>query len=272
MNNRFFLGLTLKEWFIIQTPTEQSNWLKGMSLLITSHNQLALTSCVARCLFGGLFFWGVINHSQLLWNASQCSGTVWSWQRWFSVSKLTFLIIYFGLPCMHTESWKRLAKNRGLRGREARMLPCAPLQPPFPVKLSVPLFEEEGRGGFPYLCLAYEFSSHRRGLLPEQADLAESHAAKLYSSWGESLLWITPCPQSGLVLISLLVCAQTEGVLLITANTFEDSLDEFQESIIIKNVLFFRLLYDGLKYKRPKHINQVVETIKDNGDLKVQLH
>lgn len=47
---------------------------------------------------------------------------------------------------------------------------------------------------FPYLCFFF-FPSHRRGLLPEQADVVESCAAKLYSSWGESLLWIKPCPQ-----------------------------------------------------------------------------
>jgi len=58
------------------------------------------------------------------------------------------------------------------------MFPCAPLPPPFSVKLSMPLFKEEGRGGVPYLCLAYEFPSHRGGLLPEQADIVESHAAK----------------------------------------------------------------------------------------------
>lgn len=76
---------------------------------------------------------------------------------------------------------------------------------------------------FPYLCFFF-FPSHRRGLLPEQADIVESCAAKLYSSWGESLLWIKPCPQPGLVLISLLLFSQTGGVLLITAYTFEESL------------------------------------------------
>ncbi len=65
------------------------------------------------------------------------------------------------------------------------MLPSAPPPPPTPVKLSMPLFEEEGREVYPYLCLADDFfflPSHRRGLLPEQADIVESHAAKLYSS------------------------------------------------------------------------------------------
>lgn len=65
------------------------------------------------------------------------------------------------------------------------MLPCALPPPPSPAKLSMPLFEEEGREVILYLCLAYEFFSppgHRIGLLPEQADIEESHAAKLYSS------------------------------------------------------------------------------------------
>lgn len=93
-----------------------------------------------------------------------------------------------------------------------------------------------GRLSLPLPCLWIFLSpGHRGGLLPEQADVAESHAAKLYSSWGENLLWIKACPQSGLVLISLLLCSQTRGVLLITVSAFEGSLqfDQFQEPIII---------------------------------------
>lgn len=52
-------------------------------------------------------------------------------------------------------------------------------------------------------------SGHRGGLLPERADVGQSHAAKLHSSWGENLLWIKPRPQSGLVLISPL-CVQSD--------------------------------------------------------------
>lgn len=110
-----------------------------------------------------------------------------------------------------------------------------------PVKLSMPLFEEEGREVILTFALLMIFFSlgHRRGLLPEQADIVESHAAKSYSSWGGNLLWIKPRPQSGLVLISLLLCSQTEGVLLITAYTFEGSLqfNQFQVSIIIKWII-----------------------------------
>lgn len=61
------------------------------------------------------------------------------------------------------------------------------------------LFEEEKREVFP--TSAYEFffftPSHRRGLLPEQAGVMESHAASLCSSWG-SLRWIKPRRQFGL--------------------------------------------------------------------------
>lgn len=65
------------------------------------------------------------------------------------------------------------------------MLPSVPLPPPFPMKLSMPLFEEEGSKvipTFPLLVFFFFFPSHRRGLLPEQADVVESCAAKLYSS------------------------------------------------------------------------------------------
>lgn len=80
------------------------------------------------------------------------SGTVWSWQRWFCVSTLTFLIICFGFPCMHTESGKKAArlKTPNCRGDG---LPCAPLPPPFPEKLSVPPFEEERNEFFPFFTL-----------------------------------------------------------------------------------------------------------------------
>lgn len=61
---------------------------------------------------------------------------------------------------------------------------------------------------------------------------------------GESLLWIKCRPQSGLALISLLLCSQTGGVLLITVCTFEGSLqfDQFQESVII---MIMELCLDG---------------------------
>ena len=99
--------------------------------------------------------------------------------------------------------------------REEEGLECSPVPPPLPTATLSSEAQHasiwRGReGGYPYLfpCLWFFFSlslpGHRRGLLPEQADIVESHAAKLYSSWGENLLRIKPRPQSGLVLISLL--------------------------------------------------------------------
>lgn len=128
-------------------------------------------------------------------------------------------------------------------------LECSPV-PPYrhPLQWSsacLYLKRKGGRLSLPLPCLWIFFlPGHRRGLLPEQADIVESHAAKLYSSWGENLLWIKPRPQSGLVLISLLLCSQTEGVLLITVYTFEGSLqfDQFQESIIIKFIIIIIII------------------------------
>lgn len=69
------------------------------------------------------------------------------------------------------------------------MLPSCPLPPASPVKLSMPLFEEEEREVIPTFAFAYDFffffalsSGHRGGLLPERADVGQSHAAKLHSS------------------------------------------------------------------------------------------
>lgn len=78
--------------------------------------------------------------------------------------------------------------------------------------------------GYHHLCFAYEFlspPSNRRSLLPEQADIAESHAAELYSRWGKNLLWINPCQTvwSGLDFISC--CVRLNGALLITIDIFE---------------------------------------------------
>lgn len=44
----------------------------------------------------------------------------------FFVSRLTFLIIYFGLPCVHTRSWKRLVINRGVKGERGLNAPQLP--------------------------------------------------------------------------------------------------------------------------------------------------
>lgn len=121
MNNLHILRRDLKDWSIMPDTAEQSYWLKGMPLLIMRRYQLALTSCVARCRFGRLVL-VAINHTELLWNAIQSSGA--AWQRWFSVSRLTFHIIYFGLLCVHTGLWKRLVESCG--GRGFWMLPSAP--------------------------------------------------------------------------------------------------------------------------------------------------
>lgn len=105
-------------------------------------------------------------------------------------------------------------KTEGWGETEAWMLPSCPLPPTSPVSPSMPLFEEEEREvihpPLPLLMISFSFFSpgHRGGLLPEWADVGQSHTAKLHSSWGENLLWIKPRPQSGLVLI-LLLCAQS---------------------------------------------------------------
>lgn len=124
MNNLHILRRDLKDWSIMPDTAEQSYWLKGMPLLIMRRYQLALTSCVARCRFGRLVL-VAINHTELLWNAIQSSGA--AWQRWFSVSRLTFRIIYFGSPCVHTGLWKRLVKNRVVWGEEG--FECSPVPP-----------------------------------------------------------------------------------------------------------------------------------------------
>lgn len=95
-------------------------------------------------------------------------------------------------------------EERGGEGLECSPVP--PCRQPLP-RSSACLYlkRKRGRLSLPLPCLWIFFTpGHRRGLLPEQADVVESHAAKLYSSWGENLQWIRPRPQSGLVLISLL--------------------------------------------------------------------
>lgn len=64
------------------------------------------------------------------------------------------------------------------------MLPGAPLPPTSPVKLSMSLFEEVESEVIPTFALLMNFfcSGHRRGLLPEQAVVVHSQAAKLCSS------------------------------------------------------------------------------------------
>lgn len=179
MNNLQILRRDLKDWSIMPDTAEQSYWLKGMPLLIMRRYQLALTSCVAWCRFGRLVL-VAINHTELLWNAIPSSGA--AWQRWFSVSRLTFHIIYFGSLCVHTGLWKRLVKSWVVWGKRVSNAPQCPLPPVSPVKLSMPLLEEKEREGYPYICLACDFffsPGHRRGLLPEHADMVESHTAKL---------------------------------------------------------------------------------------------
>lgn len=45
----------------------------------------------------------------------------------FLVSRLTFLIIYFGLPCVRTRSWKMLVIKA--RGEGEQRLECSPVAP-----------------------------------------------------------------------------------------------------------------------------------------------
>lgn len=75
----------------------------------------------------------------------------------------------------------------------------------------------------PLLCLWISFTpSNRRSLLPEQADIVESHAAELYSRWGKNLLWINPSNSLVWSWFHFLLC-QT-GALLTTIDIFEASL------------------------------------------------
>lgn len=126
------------------------------------------------------------------------------WHSSLSILACLACTLAHGKRWLKTEQWEGEGLERSL------VPPPASLPPPSPAQLSMPLFEEEGREVIPTFFLAYDFffffslPGHRRGLLPEQADIVESHAAKLYSSWGENLLRIKPRPQSGLVLISLL--------------------------------------------------------------------
>lgn len=134
----------------------------------------------------------------------------------FLVSRLTFLIIYFGLPCVRTRSWKMLVIKP--RGEGEQWLECSPVAPCRQPLQSRPacLYLKRKRGRLspplPLLMIFFFFlffsSGDRGGLLPERADVRQRHTAKPHSSWGENLLWIKPRPQSGLVLI-LLLCAQS---------------------------------------------------------------
>lgn len=151
--------------------------------------------------------------------AVECNPVLWKHlvlveSTFFLVSRLTFLIIYFGLPCVRTRSWKMLVIKP--RGEGEQRLECSPVAPCRQPLQSSPacLYLKRKRGRLspplPLLMISFSFFSpgHRGGLLPEWADVGQSHTAKLHSSWGENLLWIKPRPQSGLVLI-LLLCAQS---------------------------------------------------------------
>lgn len=74
MNLRI-LRKSLKEWSIMQMRQTRATDSKGMSLLITSHDQLALTSCVAQCLFERLVFLG---SNKSLTVAVECKLVLWN--------------------------------------------------------------------------------------------------------------------------------------------------------------------------------------------------
>lgn len=103
--------------------TKQSYRIKGMPLLITSHNQLVLTSCGARCLFGGLV---VLGSNKSLTVAVKSTSVALeqfglgrgdfvfrSWHSWLSVLACLACTLSRGKGCT--------TKNRELQGRRAPM-------------------------------------------------------------------------------------------------------------------------------------------------------
>lgn len=123
-----------------------------MSLLITSHNQLALTSCVAKMSFLETCFF--LSSDKSLTVALECKLVLWNslvlvevifcfWHSSLSISAGLACTLSGGKDCLKAEDCggrERSGSNASLR---------APLPPPFPVRLCMPLFEEEGREGFP---------------------------------------------------------------------------------------------------------------------------
>lgn len=201
--------------------TQQSYWLKEMSLLITSHNQLALTSCVAQWLFGRLVFLGsnkslivAVECRQVLWNNLVLVEVIFG----FWHSSLSILAC-FACTLRHGKGWLK-AVDCGGEGLQSSPV----FTHHYHFQQSAARLHSWRKGGKVSLTLALLMNSPvtEEGLLPEKVDALESYAAKLYSSWGENLLWIKVSSTSGLVFIPLLLCS--ERVLLIKISSSESLL------------------------------------------------
>lgn len=130
--------------------------------------------------------------------AVECNPVLWKHlvlveSTFFLVSRLTFLIIYFGLPCVRTRSWKMLVIKP--RGEGEQRLECSPVAPCRQPLQSSPacLYLKRKRGRLspplPLLMISFSFFlpwSQRRLVTRVSRRRAEPHCKAPFQLRGES--------------------------------------------------------------------------------------